>query len=361
MIEQGEHMKNVYEKLQNKLDNMATGFPKTESKIEIRLLKQLFTETEAEIFIEMTPFLEKPEDAAYRLKREKNEVAQILETMAQKGLIFRLRKSGNVRYSAIPFVAGIFEYQVNRLNKEISRDIQKYYSEGFSRTIMAYKHPPMRTIPVDKKLIAEWPIAPYEDVEEIFDKQRKIALLNCVCRTWGRLVDNDCNKPLETCFYFGSQADYFVENKVGRYVEASEAKKIVKETLYKSGLVLQLSAGQKPSAVCMCCGDCCNMLLSLKKQPVPAKAAKSNYFANVDKKECVGCGECIERCQMEAIQVKNEKAIIDYKRCIGCGACTFGCSSEVITLERKSDKNIYTPPANIVEAYMDIAVERGIV
>jgi len=216
LTEKRENMKTVYEKLQNRLDAMATGFPKTKSKIEIKILQQLFKENEAEIFLNLTPFLEKPENTALRLNLDIKEVSSILETMAQKGLLFRLRKPDSVSYAAVPFVVGIFEYQVNKLNKEISRDIQKYYDEGFSQSIMAYKHPPMRTIPVDKKLITEWPIAPYEDVEEIFDKQGKIALLNCVCRTWGRLVDNDCNKPLETCFYFGSHADYFVENNVGR-------------------------------------------------------------------------------------------------------------------------------------------------
>lgn len=352
-------MKTVYEKLQNKLDDMATGFPETESKIEIKILQQLFDETEAEFFSELTPFLEKPEDAAVRLNRDEKEVSQLMETMAQKGLLFRLRKPESVRYAAVPFVAGIFEYQANRLNKKISRNIQQYYDEGFSRSIMACKHPPMRPIPVDKKLITEWPIAPYEDVEEIFDKQRKIALLNCVCRTWGQMVDNECNKPLETCFYLGSHADYFVENHVGRYVSADEAKTILKETLSHTGLVLQLSAGKKPSAVCMCCGDCCNMLLSLKKQPIPAKAAKSNYFANVNAENCIGCGECSERCQMDAIQLATDTAIIDYNRCIGCGACTFACSNEGLTLNHKKKSDRYTPPANIVEAYMDIAVERG--
>jgi len=355
----GDDMDTIYEKLQKKLDDMATGFPKTKSKIEIKILKKLFDESEAEIFLSLTPFPEKPEGVASRLKRDMGEITNILENMAKKGLLFRQRKSDSVRYSAVPFVVGIFEYQVNQLNKAVALDIKEYFNNEFGPTIMAYKHPPMRTIPVDKKLITEWPIAPYEDVEEIFDKQKKIAILNCVCRTWGRLIGNDCGKPLETCFYFGSHADYFVENKMGRYIEPEEAKTIVKETLIKTGLVLQLGAGQKPGAVCMCCGDCCNMLLSLKMQPKPAKAAKSNYYIEVDNEQCIGCEECMERCQMEAIHMSNDVAMIDYNRCIGCGACTFGCSNEALILVKKPQEEIYTPPANIMEAYMDIAVERG--
>ena len=61
---------------------------------------------------------------------------------------------------------------------------------------------------------------------------------------------------------------------------------------------------------------------------------------------------------MEAMQLSNDVALIDYNRCIGCGARTFGCPQESLTLVKKPENALYTPPANIVEAYMDIAVER---
>jgi ferredoxin len=352
-------MSSVYEELRKKLDDMATGYPKTESKIEIKILKQLFNENQAELFLALTPIPEKLEDIALRLERDVDELGKKLEEMAQKGLIFRKRKEDSVSYSAVPFVVGIFEYQVKQLNKEVACDIKQYFDEKLGKTIMGHKHPVMRAIPVNKQLVTEWPIAPYDDVEKIFDKEDKIAILNCICRTWGRFTENGCNKPLETCFYFGSHADYFVENQIGRYVEAEEAKKIIKETLSKTGLVLQLGSGQQPGAVCMCCGDCCNMLLSLKMQPNPAEAAKSNYQIRVDSEKCEGCEDCIERCQMDAIQVSTDVAQIDYDRCIGCGACTFGCSNGALSLIRKPEEELYTPPANIFETYMDIMVERG--
>ena len=39
-------MENVYEKLRERLDDLANGYPATESKVEIRLLERLFTEEE---------------------------------------------------------------------------------------------------------------------------------------------------------------------------------------------------------------------------------------------------------------------------------------------------------------------------
>ena len=47
-------MADVYEKLRAHLDNLGNGFPATKSKIEIKILKQLFSETEAELFLQLT-------------------------------------------------------------------------------------------------------------------------------------------------------------------------------------------------------------------------------------------------------------------------------------------------------------------
>ena len=45
---------NIYRKLQEHLDKMPIGFPATESGVEIRILKHLFTPDEAELASKMT-------------------------------------------------------------------------------------------------------------------------------------------------------------------------------------------------------------------------------------------------------------------------------------------------------------------
>lgn len=40
-------MKDIYERLRERLNDLATGYPATESGVEIRILKRLFTEEEA--------------------------------------------------------------------------------------------------------------------------------------------------------------------------------------------------------------------------------------------------------------------------------------------------------------------------
>ena len=126
----------------------------------------------------------------------------------------------------------------------------------------------------------------------------------------------------------------------------------------KSGLVLQPSNSQKVGTLCSCCGDCCGMLRSLKKQPVPSAAVKSNYYAVVDADECTGCQTCIDRCQMEAVQIINEVAKIDLDRCIGCGLCMSTCETGAMSLTLKPDDQRYVPPKSLTEMYVRIAKER---
>ena len=220
-------MSDTYERLRQRLDDLATGYPATESKVEIRLLKRLFTEEEAELYLQLSPFLEKPQDVAKRLNRDVEELAPILERMAQKGLLFRKRKGDRVRYSAVPYVVGIFEHQLGRMDEGFARDHEEYFETAFGRTIQSFKTPVLRTVPINRQLVADYPVAPFEDVLQIIESQKKIAVAPCVCRTTKKMVGHDCDKPVENCFSFGSHAEYYVENGMGRFITIDEAKEIV--------------------------------------------------------------------------------------------------------------------------------------
>jgi NAD-dependent dihydropyrimidine dehydrogenase PreA subunit len=351
-------MADVYEKLRERLDALSTGFPTTEKGIEMRILKRLFTEEEAEFFLHLSPLLQTPEEAATQLGTELEPTEALMEKMARKGLLFRQRKGESVRYAAVPYVIGIFEFQLNRLDKALASDMDAYFETAAGQTLQSFKTPLMRTIPINRDIAVEWPIAPYEDALGIIEQQKTIAVAPCICRTWMGLLGKACDKPLETCFLFGSHADYYVENGMGRYISKEEAKDIVRHN-EEVGLVMQPFNSQKVGGMCSCCGDCCGMLRALKKQPAPAAAVQSNYFAQVDKEACIGCGICVERCQMEAVKVEEDKAVVQLERCIGCGLCVTTCEEGAMSLIKKPEKAQYLPPKSGAETFMRIMVERG--
>ena len=176
-------MSDVYERLRERLDELAVGMPATDDKIEIKLLKRLFKETEAEFFVQLHPLLEAPHDVAKRLKRDPNEVAGLMEQMAQKGLLFRKRDGDRVLYAAVPYVVGIFEFQVKSMDKELAQETEDYFEEVYGRVLQSHKTPVLRTIPINRQLVADWPIAPFEDVLQIVEDHIKIAVAHCICRT----------------------------------------------------------------------------------------------------------------------------------------------------------------------------------
>jgi NAD-dependent dihydropyrimidine dehydrogenase PreA subunit len=351
-------MVNIYERLRARLDDLATGYPATESKIEIRLLERLFTEQEAELFLHLSPLLQKPADLAKQLHRDPDEISAMMEFMAQKGLLFRKRKGQQTLYAAVPYVVGIFEFQLGKMDKDFARDHEEYFETAFGRTIQSFKTPVLRTVPINRQLVADYPVAPYEDVLQIIEKQEKIAIAPCVCRSTKKLAGKECEKPLENCFSFGSHAEYYVENGMGRYITIEEAKAIVKKN-EEDALVMQPFNSQKVGGMCSCCGDCCGVLRSLKMHPSPAEMVQSNYFARVDEAECTGCETCVDRCQIEAIEVVDGISTIDLNRCIGCGLCVTTCPTEAITLIQKPQNQLYEPPKTGAETYIRIMQERG--
>ena len=290
--------------------------------------------------------------------RDPDEVAGLMEQMAKKGLLFRKREGDRVRYAAVPYVVGLFEFQLKSMDEAFARDNEQYFEQAFLASAQSFKTPVMRTIPINRQIVAEWPIAPYEDVLQIIENQEKILLAKCICRTQTKLAGHNCDKPLETCFLFGSHAEYYAENGMGRFITKEEARQIVLKN-EEAGLVMQPFNSQKVGGMCSCCGDCCGMLRSLKKQPNPAEAVQSNYYARVDEALCTGCETCVDRCQMEAVEVIDGISTVHLNRCIGCGLCVTTCPAEAIRLIKKSDNQLYHPPKSGAETYIRIMQERG--
>lgn len=349
---------DIYTKLRNRLDELATGFPAAENGVELAILKRLFCREDAALFLELSLKPESVDSISRRFNGDPADLERRLHGMAGAGLIFSEQKNGQRRYAAIPFVIGIFELQINKLDRDLAVDLEDYYESVFGRTIQSFSTPVMRTIPVNRDIICKWPIAPYEDVLQIISRQETIAVAPCICRQKTTLAGKGCAAPRETCLVFGSQARFYVENGMGRFIDNDEARMIVTRS-EEAGLVMQPFNAQKTGVLCSCCPCCCEMLRSLKMQPSPARAVRANYFARSNPELCIGCGNCIERCPMTAVKLTDEEiAVINRERCIGCGLCVTGCSSEAMALIRKSEEELYTPPVSLFRTYGEIDRER---
>lgn len=352
---------DLFRKLQRRLDKYSVGFPATESGVELEILRELFSEEDARVFLAMSPKLEAPAEAAQRLGLGEAEAAAKLEDMAQRGLLFRRAAGGQAKYGAIPYVHGLFEFQVKRLSPKLAGLMERYFDEGMGKAMSdgsgGYF---LRPVPVGRSVPVEHKVASYDDAVALLRQAKLIVVTDCICRKQRELTDGACGKPVEVCFMFGSMAQYYLDHDMGRQVDAAEAAKILADA-QEAGLVTQPATTQNPAGMCSCCGDCCGVLRSLNQHPKPASIVFSNHYAQVDAEACTGCETCLDRCQMAAISLGDDDvAVVDLDRCIGCGLCVTTCPAEAMSLTAKADDQRRLPPATSAEQMMNMAQWRGV-
>ena len=352
---------NMYRQLQQRLDFYSMGFPATESGIELKILKYLFSEDDAKMFLSLSHKLEMTSSIASSLNQPLEKVTAHLDDMAERGLLFRLKKADSVKYATIPFIHGLFEFQVKNLKRDFAEMVKEYFEEAFDKTLQVGAEYFLRTIPVNQSIDVTHNVANYDDAVEILKSKSRIVITDCICRKGAALVENGCGKSLEACFMFGSMGQYYLDRAMGREISLDEALDILVQCR-EDGLVTQPATSQNPGGMCNCCGDCCGVLKALNKHPKPAEIVFSNYRAIVESSECTGCESCLERCQMNALRITDEEvAEVNKERCIGCGLCVSTCDTEAMRLIPKSETEYHVPPANSAEQMMLMAQKRGLI
>jgi ferredoxin len=356
MVEEEIMENSIYQKLATHLDNLPGGFPATQTGVEMRILKRLFTPQEAELALHLSLISEEPRVIARRAKISREEAASRLEAMAQKGLILREEfQKGPMKYMAAQYVVGIWEYHVNDLDPDLIRDMNEYLP---FLTEQAWKIPQMRVIPVGQSITPQNKILSYEMAEELIRGQKKFGVAPCICRREHTMMGKGCSKPEESCLGFGMAVDYRRRNGVGRVIDRQESLAILKKA-EEVGLVLQPSNTQEALFICCCCGCCCQVLKSYKRHPKPVSLVSTPFVAAHNAETCLSCGVCVERCQMEALQLEADTISLNPDRCIGCGLCVSTCPTDSIRLVRKPDSEQPAVPKDIVQNLIQLGKARG--
>jgi Na+-translocating ferredoxin:NAD+ oxidoreductase subunit B len=351
-------MTDVYERLARFLDELPGGLPRSQSGVEVQILRKLFTPQEAEIAQKLSLLAEEAHVIAHRAGLPVEEGRHLLEELDRKRLIYCFPEEGKPRtYMAQQFLIGFWESQVDRLDRELVELFEEYLPV-FAKSGVWGKAPQLRTIPVKESIPHQGVVLNYENVEAILGSHQTFAVANCICRQEMRILGHDCGKPLETCMAFDGGADYFVRTQRGRTISREEAIAIIAEA-ERSGLVLQPGNDRTSGNLCMCCGCCCGVLRGAKMHPRPVDMLASPFIAVVDDEKCAGCGTCLERCQMEALDLPGGTVVVDLARCIGCGLCVTTCPSEALSLRRKPEADQPRVPRNVVELNIRMAQARG--
>jgi electron transport complex protein RnfB len=353
---------DVFRRLQKSLDELPVGYPATESGVELRILRQLFTPEEAEVALSLSAVPETALKIRQRLPgRSAEELERTLDHMVEKGAIFggrMLARGGAKRYSRAPLVIGMYEAQVDRLTKELQQDFEQYAREGFAGALLGAKTKQMRTVPVNARFVPDRLVGRYDDARKmIAEGPGPWAARNCVCRQGKDLLGEPCRQTTSrrVCVTIGGAARATIASGDGQALSREETLALMDQA-ERDGMVLQPSNARDPVFICFCCGCCCGMLRAAKQFPRPAEYLQSNYHAVVDAGLCSECGTCHARCPMEALHTGEGATSVDLDRCIGCGVCVPTCPADALTLRAKGEETV--PPKDLKALYGRIMTER---
>jgi len=344
---------DTYTRLREFLDKLPAGYPETPTGLEIKILKKLFTLEQAELTVQLSESPESVAEIAQRIGADESILADKLEDMALRGLIFRVREGDQKKYQAFQFIIGIYEFQVNAIDKEFSEMMEEYLPY-FGLALAEVKTSQLRVVPLESSVGFSGAVAPYNQIRELVRQQEIMAVTPCICRKEQGFLGNECQKPMDTCLSFGKFAQYYIDNNFGRQVDVAGALEVL-DVAEEHGLVLSPTNSQEIEAICCCCSCCCPTLKYTKIAPRPADHLTTYYDAKIDPDLCTACEECIDRCEMDAIKLDDTAEIID-GRCIGCGLCVPTCASEAITMHLKPE--ISVPPITFEETFEQIRSER---
>ena len=341
-----------YHTLADSLNRLPNGFPRTESNIEILVLKKIFTPQQAWLAGQLGIEREPVESIANRINLPLEETEERLAELSGKGALWGSAKSG---YRLAPFIVGIYEEQWEEMGHELAHLIEEWFDEG-GGDFMRPRPAIHRVVPAQSAVKSEW-ILPYDDVKAVLNKMKSFRVRDCICRKQQELIgERECDFPKHVCLNFSP----FDRGPNDRNISKEEALALIDET-ESVGLVHSVSnVAGRFYYVCNCCGCCCGILRGITEWGIEESVAAANYYAVIDPDACRGCGTCTRRCHMKAISMNDDVAVVDKQKCIGCGLCASGCPAGVAGLQLKPEDEIVRPPKNFLVWERERLVNRGL-
>jgi len=364
-------MKEEYRKLRRRLDGNPVGAPDSEALYDI--LSLLFTPEEASIASRMPYGFSSTRRLAKLLKMEVVQLEPRLDEMANKGLLFDLRKGDKSLWFLNPLVIGFFEFSMMRIRptmdqKVVAHKIWEYMFEdprlAFVNELAGGKTQLFRPLAHEPTLD--------ENVVEILDYDRASYMIEsatawtvglCHCRHVAHHRGRDCKvaNGMENCLSFNEPAGYFARRGMGRAISKEESLAIMEDCRARGMAQIGDNIKSHGNFICNCCNCCCEILESCRRLRTTVPLLSSNFIASMRMDTCKQCGICAKWCPVEAFQVlrdgKKKKITLNDSVCLGCGVCATKCPNGSVKMVARPAR-VFTPE-NTLERVVLMALERG--
>lgn len=313
---------------------LAASVGAAESPTIAKIFQMLAREDEARLLLAASPPATLSQ-LAEKTGLPSERLQEMISHLFQKGLIFSVEKEGAVRYYRVRHVPQLHDATAVAPDApEELLALWKHYTDTewpeYARKIEAFvPQAPIRVIPVNVVMETASRILAFDDVKEVVQGARTLAVTRCTCR----VIAKRCQKPVEVCIQVNRAADYAVKRGTGRAISKDEALEILKRCEDEGLVHVVDNRREVDHVICNCC-KCCCMNWPPLKAGVKRFVVPSRFMAQVNPQECVGCGGCLERCYFDAIALDedSQKASVDGSKCMGCGLCVVNCPAGAIAL-----------------------------
>lgn len=252
------------------------------------------------------------EEVAPRCGKSVEETHRLLLELAEAGVCFVNVVGGKDTFFYDTWVPGIMEMMVNHPTNPIKypQIAEAFEAYGRVRGAGTAGMSPvgvglMRVIPIERAINGESRRASYEELSKYIEENTIFSVSNCSCRTAREIMGEGCGHLKEDmCIQMGHAAEYYIRTKRGRQVTKEEVYEILRKA-EDNGLMHEipnLDGPGKTHAICNCCGCGCFSMRTAELF-LNADMVRSNYVSQVDKLKCVACGQCVEHCPVNALQL----------------------------------------------------------
>jgi len=357
--------KDPFKRLAERLDALPNGFPPAPDGAELRLLEKIYTPEEAAMAAELRLTLATPGQIASWLCDSGWEgvdvqaLRDLLKNMVGKGLITAGRTEGGLGFGLMPFVVGVYEAQIGRMDAELARLFEDYYLQSFGQ-VLAVQPALHRVVPIGEDVRMDMEIRPYETASEIVKHAQAWGVNNCICRVQKALIGEACEHPLDVCMILSQKPGAFDGSTLFRVLSMEQALDTLQRAA-KAGLVHSVSNVQEEiSYICNCCTCGCGILRGMAELGIANVVARSAFVNQVDEALCVGCEDCLAMCQFQALSMMDGMLQVNQTRCTGCGVCVSSCLEGALGLVRRPIEDILPVPDRQTDWRLQRSIARGL-
>ena len=368
--------KDIYRDLGRKIDNLSVRTPWNETLREI--LRELYSPEEADVVVRMPYRLSRLKKIVQVTGYEKTMLRNILDGLAEKGLVIDVYIRGGGYYMPSPMVIGIFEFtmmrtggdlDIVRMSRLFSEYMEKddiFWAANFAK---GEKVSVMRTMPWEGTIkdLEHVEVLDYEKAAAIIGESDRFAVGLCSCRHKNHHNgEKECDVPIGKCSTLGRSADYMIRHKLAMEISRTEMLENLAESREMALVINADNVMDGCEFMCHCCGCCCQALKGISKHGYPNTVVTSNFIARWDENTCNGCGACAIACTIDAIEMvgnnspdsgRKKDPMVDESICLGCGVCALKCKPGSMKLVKRAQRVLH--PENIFQRIILASLERG--